>query len=437
MNFDELSLSVADFNYYVSDVIDAREEKKFIGYIVTNKNQKAQYIVNFKENLKTDMLRLFNNSFQQSPNKIPIYVRINHLFIYSPLEYECPWNRIELNMDIFTQHDNSFYHEFQAVSYAVSGAEHKSKNGEQLLINAIEKCLNEFNRRMKNQLGYHQQVDSSNLYNTTLEKFLQNITANRTSKKGIYKTFTDFRDNIIDTLTSFYMEAFTAFGKKNEIYLLKTTEKHKKIHDVWGFNDEGKLFINISGLYVPTISRNDSIKFTIISQERISSGVDPGMCLFLLGPVGIVTYGLIHTPKEKFAYYETEYHLDFSIGVFTCGNKPNINDVSPEWIFYTKNFNARKQQLDLYINDQHRCRLKPESYFSVFIPPDSKNYKVCLKSKNDEYCENMTAEFISPEYIEAIIRKNGNVDFFRKQSKFMMDGLEYQIEKGKYTRLNP
>ncbi len=102
-------LKVPEFEYYVEEVSDVREEKFCIGYVINGRSVNNNYVINFQDEFTSEFCYLFERNFEKTTEKKALTVKINHLYLYEEIiENNKSVGVIEFNMDFFALEDNQF-----------------------------------------------------------------------------------------------------------------------------------------------------------------------------------------------------------------------------------------------------------------------------------------------------------------------------------------
>lgn len=420
-------------NIYVEKIIDARQNKICFGFVMDGYHDRNVPVV-FDKGLELEFTNLFYESFEPREGKVPLAVKINHLFLYELKGEEGSFDAVEINMDFYMHEGNSWFHEFQAAKYLLNYGNTSSGKFENMLENLIEKCFNEYGHRMKNGWGYHRKVNEAEMNENGSGPYLNRIALSQQRTTSLYHTYNDFRDNIADTLTPFRVLDHRQFeGCK----ILREPYNNQKIKDVWGFHYHDTLFVNIANSYSPAIQTGDQLIIEnppiLTDQSGAATGAMIGGLTF--GLVGGLVGGLIGSATDGPEQSDLEYTVDFTTGLPVPLETPDYRIYKATLVFYTDKFKSDEHPIQLLAGGDQICIFPQESYLIMDVYPENIPVEICLKSDVDEYCENFEAEIFNTTYIELLIDKKGRVEIFPKQSGHTATSLQRLIEEGKLKRI--
>jgi len=440
------SLELPDNPYEVVEVIDARPNKSYLGYL-NGGNQRTKRPVIIESRLSASVLALFQSSFTSKSEQAPIIIKINKLTVFeealpsSAGPYICLV--FEINFDFYTKEEDTFYHEFTSGEYFLLrknessyGTDWSKKQIERRIAKEIERGYTEFLHRMSLNLGYHSKIEQQILNENSLNRYLLGETRNLNYENCIYYTFNGFRDNLVDTLSQ-----FTVKSENNEYgfhqFDFKTAQIDQK--DLWGVNFKKQLYLNVDGVFVPVkVTDSAYIIENMVSFNQSFDYFGPVVSgAIMLGPLGVgigVTVTGAIDKKNRETALESLYKVDMSTGMPVPLEVPKNHEFDCELIFYTDKTND--QNFELFINGKKECDFLPDSYYSMEVTSPTNPLNVCLKSDSDEYCETISAEIFNTMYFEAIINNKGKVTLFEKKSQSSKTYIDDLVKKGKLAKID-
>jgi hypothetical protein len=422
-------LKVPNFNFYVTEVIDSRDEKIGIGYFKKSKRANRS-MANFSSEFTMELFSLFMNNFKKDEKKKPLIIKFNHLYLYD--NYLADYGNtgvVEVNIDFYTLIDGLYYHEFSAGGHRTFTSNCTNYKFEKYTVWAVQDCFIEFQERMEKQQGYHQLVDQAELFSNSINWKLEENTLKHTRKRGLYYSFNDFRDNITDTLTNFYIKVIPNYDFECDYIKFKLDDKNVKTGEIWGFYEDEKIFMRYLNTFAQITPSDSGFILESLPYRYMTDGTHAGIWYSYLyfGITGGIAAGIIGTMAGKPGKEKFKCKLDLATGMATPIIKSNFKTVRAELVIYAQKFKHKKHKLDLYVNGEFHCNIRPKSFTSIIIEYDENPVQLCLKSELDEYCETISMDMFNIMFFEAIIKKNGTVDLFPNRGESMKKSIVHQI----------
>ncbi len=428
-------IEIQGFDFMLDRVIDARKDTTNIGFIVEG-NLNAKHLVDLQDGLSNDLFHLFKTSVQPVSNSSALTIKVNHFFIYNLPDENGYINIAEVNMDFYLRDQNKWYHEFQAGTYKMSRGMNSSNKYEKLLRQAIEGCMDDFISRLNSGLGYHQFIDENEMYIGSPEEFFGESIINANRTRGIYHSFNDFRDNITDTKTTFSTKEKGPDDLEDRFIKLKGLN-NRDVENIWGIYENGKVYVNVSGYFVPTEYVDGSLVIPVMPLAMdVSQAGMIGLSGMYFGLLGAMVAVAVFIPLDGGVSMDNQgFLIDPVTGMAVPEEVPDYKSVGSEIVFYTGKFKAEDQKIEVYIDGNYQCTLVSESYAFINRLTPGKEIEICLKSMGSEYCETFLLDQASTFYIEAEIKKKDKLSLFPKKSESSVTYIQNSIEKGKLFRV--
>lgn len=430
------SIDLPDNPYQVVEVIDAREEKCYLGYVnyLINENKWINVPVTIKPDLSESVLSLFKPGFTDTSTKKSLVIKINRLFVYDLNEKNGLLRVIEINIDFYSKENGIYYHEYTAGHYTNSAESNSNQKVKNMIVFEIEYCFIEFLHHMKNGLGYHQIVDEQKLNENSINKEIFVNTSSHHRKNGIYYTFNGFRDNLADTITDFFPKVI---AESNTNYL-KFKFKSKEIdkNEIWGLFYENQLYIQIAEIFIPVdVNNNDYIIHNMPSfLNDISLAQGAGVGFLLFGTVGALVVGAIDAATNQWIIMDDDYKLDLATGMPIPLDEPAYRKFAGELIFFAEKYKG--QNPELFVNGKKTGSFRPKSYISVVVPKENNMVEICLKTDNDKFCKTASVDIFNTKYYEVKIKENGQVKFMPITAENMKSSKQKKIDDSKFLKID-
>jgi hypothetical protein len=296
INFKIDSAIFTNFDFYISEVIDARDNKDNIGYIMRGPFQTNRPI-DFKEGLEHSFLEYLNKIIiNKNSNAEPIKLRIRELNV-SEFDLGIGEEALcSLTMEFLDSTNNLIYmtyYKYETIAFNVT------KKHEDIIRKLIKKSLYIFSLYNRKSNLYYNLLGKQNLYYSL-------ILAEK-PKKGFYINFKELQANNPSLQFDFEMITIKEDGKEyTKIKFADPMFDFRKLTDlIYGFSNGEivyikNMLINKDFNFVPV---KDIGKYSYIG-KRIDSQGAPIILPFDFG----VLFGVFSIP------YEQDYILNLSSG---------------------------------------------------------------------------------------------------------------------------
>lgn len=430
-------LKIPGFGYRIKQVIDDRPDTTNIGFIVKG-NLDSKYLVDLENGFNNNLSALLSRSFNSSSDHSGLIIKVNRFFVYNFLDENGYYNVAEINLDFFVQDETGWYHEFQSGGCELNRGNNSNRQYKKLLHKVLQTSFEEFSGRMKQKLGYHVKVSENEMYLVDPENFFSRQTEIADRRNGIYHTFNDFRDNITDIKTSFSTKEKGPSDLDKPFLKLKDIP-YVEIERIWGICKNETVYINVSGLFVPTEFHGGSL--LIPAMPAAMDGADAavvGVSALYFGLIGGMIAAAIVIPLDGSANLEKQdFFVDPATGMPMPENIPDYRTTGSEILFYTDKFKPEDKRVDLFIDDVFQCSLMPKSYAVVKGLTPGKETEIRLECDGSEYSEKLLLDKADTYYIEVELKKRDQLSLFHKRSESSISYIDGDIEKGKLTEIVP
>ncbi len=371
---------LGETNFYIEKVIVTQDEKDCIGFVQEAVNHtKAAY---FKHNISEELILFFGKTFIKKENSSSVTLRINNFFIYELNGM----SSFELNFDILTFQDS-----ICSIEFSSGTIERRQGIGEKKIfsniLNAFEKSFNEYNNRKQNNtlIVSRIQKDSAQT-NSLFSTSFTNTFSKRLSKKGIYTSFNDFRNNTTDTSYSFKIveKDYSSAGRAAKMKFIT----NEPSYDPWGFTDGTSHYINVNSqdrYYIPLQQYNNSNEFFTyyIIPKDYSGGYIIGATAggAIIGAIGSLIYtAIVSAQPDK----ELELTLDLSTGKLKSEEFDEKSLLQNSIIFcHSKNSNSTNG-VKLQFDNKKSITIPANSYYILKKTPTREPYKIEISSADGE-----------------------------------------------------
>lgn len=423
ITIENKSLDLENSEYYISNVIDCRNEINDSDLSERNLSISSSQI-HFDARLAQSILELFRSSTKDTLGKTPVTIKINW-FKFEKAEFDL---FLGSNFEFYTKQNGTFYYEFMAGNNMdIEYSTELNNNAAEIAVSLIKISHNEFTHRMENNLGYHIKVEEFALLHNSLPIPASQKKISTGSKNGIYYTFNNFRDNIADT-TSKIKKASTVEGGM----LFKGDGKF--INNAWAISYENDLYLTYKEHSVPLEkSKNGYIINQKITHKTSGSSKQGAIVgLIVTGAASLIlliSSGAILTPianalgilvgmgigalipqyevKEVFSQIDMITGRIVPISDFYKHDFTSKGFKEKKIVFYISQKNVG--DLNLIIDSLDIVKLKKSSYYEYKVKSGTNSVSFCLKSNSDEYCGEVDISGINNFSFDIFLKKDGTI----------------------------
>ena len=430
-------INIPGFGYNIERLIDDRPDTTNIGFIIKG-NRDSKYLVDLENGFTHNLSALLSRSFNSLNDHPGLIIKVNRFFVYNYLEENGAYNVAELNLDFFVEGETGWYHEFQSGKCELSRGNNSHKHYKKMLHELLKASFQEFSDRMKRNLGYHEKVSENEIYLLDPENFFSRQIKIADRKHGIYHTFNDFRDNITDTKTGFFVKEKGPSDFAKPFLKLKGVP-HLEVEKIWGFYRGETVYINVSGLFVPTEFHDESLLIPVM--PAATDGADAGVIgvsALYFGLIGGMIAAAIVIPLDGGVNVKDQVFLvDPATGLPIPENIPDYRTTGSEILFYTDKFKPKDRLVDLFIDDVFQFSLTTKSYAIVKGLTPGDEIEIRIECDGSEYSEKLLLDKADTYYIEVEIKKRNQLGLFHKKSDASISYIDRDIEKEKLIEVIP
>ena len=425
INLYDQQLDIANFDFYVERVLDARADQYCIGMVqkgLTNIKVPA-FLGN---GVAEELLALFSVSFKNTSDKKPLIVKVNELKIYEVTYTSREYAFAEVNVS-FLQKEGDHYVELFEIGHLVEkSALDVTASHDDNISNALAVCFTQFRDQYQKGKIWSKPMDPAALTLHTLNHAYP-IQAAEQYPKGVFKTFADFRNNDPDTEVAFSVE-YDQKRKKEQVEAIPIW-KDKTFEDqhIWGFSDGKNLFIQVDRSFYLLEKEERTFIVHAPSEAKGNAAVVGGI---LGGLVGALLFDALDASKGK----EMRYKLDFTTGAIAAYEEPNYKRIEARSVLYLSSFEKEGTQISVFANGQQLCQLTPGTYYILRTKPSQATVEVCLDAGNAKTCDTIEPTLFKSEVYLCLSKKDGT-PALESPNKSMQQSIWSRIKEGKAQEL--
>ncbi len=131
--------------FYISDVIDARENQDNIGFIQTGTDNKT-VAVDLKNGLESSVYNYMKASYQFDTSQTPIVIKVVHLRISERSSFSSERGRAEIKLEFYKVNNDKYAKVFEYETFVEKQASDVTKGHEERIRSVINTCIKNFNK---------------------------------------------------------------------------------------------------------------------------------------------------------------------------------------------------------------------------------------------------------------------------------------------------
>ena len=360
---------IANRNFYISKVIDEREDKS-ISWIIQRRGDNHKLKAQFKDGSEAAIFNFISNSLPKEEGQKEIVVKIIELQISEVFV----WNKIgeaTIKMDFYSYNDaGHFVKVFQTGAVIAERAISVAKLHEACIRLSIINCME--------KLSFSTWIENLNSQFSENKKMEVSLPDNLV--EGIYKNFEEFLANKPSITSGYYVNYFTRTHKLwNETLTFshKDSKDNRKIKKIWGFSDGESAYI---------LHQKEFFKIELVENRYQFVGFDKidksgKVAAFIFG--GLILSSLSSSTNLKIAKNRpTEYFIDTYTGMPINLEEEKIKFLGKmvKLYFYRLGKKEDRAPVLLSVNDSLHFNFVPNSFEVLSFRSSESPVKVCYGS---------------------------------------------------------
>ena len=365
INLKDQKLKAGLPNRYVSEVLLVQSEDSCLG-LITKGLVKTSTPVYFEKNIKDELSDFLRRSMPGKEGTAPMILRINRFYLYTFHKNENLYACIELSITFITSQDSVFFEEFTAMASPAKFYFEADQTVPFLVTEAFDQCFSKYSERLQKGVIFSFPVNEQQVNeNPLVQPGHYRCSVHKERKKGIYLSFYDFRDNIVDT--GFHFTIHPNYNNDNP-ELTQTYLKYKgdsPPKDIWGFSDGDGDFIKVGRSFCRlTLDSNIFYTYTRSSeyaQDITSSAVFGGL---FFGVVGAALFGGL-TAVSTNSKYIIKTKVDPFYGKLVPFESADYTRIASNVVFYYSKKSVPDVTLSVLVDGREKCILTPDTYLEM------------------------------------------------------------------------
>lgn len=418
-----------EWYFTVDSVIDVREDKRVIGYILGDR-YKVKVPANIKGQLGNDLDRLLKTG-QRLPSTPSYILRINRLFTYEVMNGSRPMAVTDLNVSFIAQTENGYEHVFQAMATISEPGKDATNWVGYTIEQAFKKCFNDFEKKLRSHRLQPVSISQWEMLENPCGKAYYPVHKSTELKKAMYFDLYAMRDNNGDTATTFYPDI--RYKKKTKIVsaTIDIPSDKKLVKSVFGFCDGTTIFIKAGRKFVPLRHKNGEMIIDTYEEDHsvaITSMIIGGVTG---GVIGLAIAASIN-PIESADFWI----VDFDRGSVIPNTQQGLKDVNAHTLIYSSYFNQPDDTLTLSVDGKVICELLPNQYYSYYSNSQTDSVEFCIEQNGTKTCQTIEPKLFETKIYVLREKRKGGLELGTLKGN-AEDDLYRDLREGRLERVMP
>jgi hypothetical protein len=429
-------LSVLPAGYYIEDVILSQREDSCLGYLHPYGPKKCIPLF-FERSILAEVKELLISSMPKQANLQPLFIRVNRMFMYQTSKGVRDYTCFDLSLSFIRPVNQGLVEDFTSSISASAVQDFFPKALLKLLVNGFDSSVSQYNKRSAMGLLVPTIITPEQLKEDPINKagYYKYLTGKK-SGKGLYRTYFDFRDNLPDTTQDF--KIFHDYNK-NQPKLSKAYLKFpdgSKPEKFWGFYEGDAVYINDGRSFSLLTPEGDLFinygRSPEYAREVISAAIWGGI---MFGLVGASVFGGLTASSSDYDMID-KFKLDLFNGKLLPYDAKDYTLISSNLIFYISKVSDPNSSLNVYVDGQLQCTMKPGNYFTLDLSCHHTSATIKLvSSSGGETVKQIPLKLLKSEFYLLKVKKNHTVGIDHPFGEVKNDILMFRTKENTVCRV--
>ncbi len=415
--------------YYIEDVILSQREDSCLGFLHPLGPELCIAIF-FETSISAGLKELLMTSMPKQADLQPLIIRVNRIFMYQVSEGVRDYACLDLSLS-FIRHDRTLIEDLtSAVTISVEQQFYPRGLGK-IIVNGFDSSFSQYDKRSRLGLLVPTIITSEQLKeNPVYKPGYYRCFSGKKNRKGVYRTFFDFRDNLPDTSLEF--KVFHDYNKNHpklsKAYLKFT--KDSKPGKVWGFYEGDSVYINGGRSYSLLTYEGDQFityhRSSEYSRDVASAAIFGGIFGGLLGASLLGGLAAVSSDPDLIV----KFRLDLFDGKLLLNDAPDYTMISSKVVFFLSKKSDPHATLSVFVDGQPQCEMKPGNYFTLDLSChySAANIKL-VSSTGGESSRKIPLKLFKTEVYLLKVKKNNVVLSNRLNNQMKTDLLKSRTKE--------
>ena len=369
---EEFTLSMAGLKmsktlpgYFLRDIVVSQREDSCLGYLHPHSGGRYSTIF-FEKSIGGELKEFLENSMPEKPGLLPLIIRVNRIFIYQPVEGGREYTCLQLSLGFIFPGDKGMQEDYTSSVSLKEEQKHIPASLPAIIARAFDEAFSQYITRKADGLTLRAPCIREQLDENPLQKpgYFRCFTA-KNPRRGLFRTWFDFRDNLPDTTTGF--KAIHYYNQDNP-RLSKAFLKFPKGTDpveVWGFCEGDSVYV-YGGRSFSLLDREGDLFITWSRSSEYTRDVVSAAIFgwFFAGLAGASLTGGIAALSSDPEQAE-KLKLDLFNGKLLPFNAADYTMISSRVVFFLSKVSDPDATLAVFVDGQKQCGLNPGNYFTL------------------------------------------------------------------------
>ena len=360
-----LKVSKALPGYFIRDVVVSQREDSCVGYLHPHSGRRYS-ILFFEKSIRGELKEFLANSMPEKPGLLPLIIRVNRIFIYQPVEGVREYTCLQLSLSFIFPVDKEMQEDFTTSVSLQEERKHIPASLPGIIARAFDEAFSQYISGKAAGLTLRAPCTREHLDENPFQKpGYFRCFAGKNPRKGLYRTWFDFRDNLPDTTTGF--KAIHYYNQDNPRLSKAFLKFPKGVEpvEVWGFCEGDSVYV-FGGRSFSLLEREGDLFITWSRSSEYTRDVVSAAIFgwFFAGLAGASLTGGIAALSSDPDQAE-KLKLDLFNGKLLPVNATDYTMISSRVVFFLSKVSDPGATLDVYVDGQKHCGLNPGTYLTL------------------------------------------------------------------------
>jgi hypothetical protein len=385
ISLDNHKVEIQNCGFKLEEVINATGYTNKVGSIRKGMDY-HKVIVYFKANIADELNSFVTKNLEKVDPIHNLILRVNKVNVSETFDGMNETTVAKVNLTFIYKEGDRYFEKFTCEMNDIKTSNFNSTEKlTKLLAAQIAACFEQFKERTIQGKLSSTEILPENIADISDQenRITTEIVSAQRIKKGIYKTYSDFRYNTPDSIPEFDVEYKTKSTSDESILIkyaqIEDKQTKKKIEEIWGFTDGSAIYILVGNKYLPLLNDEEGYYIELKVQDS-ETMLWAGMLGGLVGSA--IAYA--STPVSK-------VRLNCNSGKFDIfdqlmGGHP---DNAPENYtrVYSSSFNDKNSSFEIFINNELKCKLQKDTWYENVLENELESFVLKVRSASGKEVE--------------------------------------------------
>jgi hypothetical protein len=417
--------------YFIEKVISTQSVDSCIGFVQVGQSDK-KVAAFFYTRIANEISLFLNNSIVREPGTKPLILQVNRLRIYEMTYAKAEISVCQLNLSFLEKSDTGYIELFNSSAEIHRYGVDVTTLHEVNIATAFDSCFSAFNNRSLSGTLAKRQIPAEQFGTDPLEDPSYYPIFRDSPKKGIYRSFYDFRENTPDPGVLFQVIPEKNFRDSSlRRVVLRMDNKKLKNQLFWGFSDGTLSYVRVGKKYYALAKQKKEFDFSAYIEDFTPDAasanwgaiVISGVMFGMIG-AGVATAVVTSSPTHHSPHFPVKLKIDFYSGTPFYHTEPDFLKNQGTCIFHFSKTAPRNSSLCLFTDGKFCCMIKPGEYFEKQTARESETLDLKLVPDGQPaFYEKLSAPFYTTQVYLIKIKKDKSISVSKLYDQVKTDIL--------------